>query len=191
MKIRTLLPLTLTTIVLASGCGLNSSATDNNGMMNYNSSTSMQNQKEADALAIVMTINNNEINSARVALAKSSNPMVRNYAKFLENQHTKNLQETVNLSHKLNIAPQKNKIALMLQNKGAQEVTMLNSLSGSALDKAYINAMVKDHAEGLQVIDHLLNKVTNPMVRNHLMMTRSHVAMHLKEARKIQQHMHN
>jgi len=144
-------------------------------------------QSSADILGVVVTLNKNEIAAAREAKRKAVNPAVKRYANMLYTQHTKNLQKTINLSRKLGVTPATNNLTMMLQNKGQQEMATLASLNGRDFDRAYINDMVTDHTEALQLLDQiLLKRSLGLLLTKHLKSTRDHIAMHLHKAERIQ-----
>lgn len=106
--------------------------------------------------------------------------------------HSRNLQEAERLSQKLDVAPKQGQTAAQLQRKGRQELAALNRLQNHAFDRAYINAMVKDHAAALQLLDQrLIPQATNPQLRQYLEATRANVAQHLKQAQAVQNQLAN
>ncbi len=74
-----------------------------------------------------------------------------------------------------------------LRVKGAGELAAIVPLDGDAFEKAYIETMIKGHMEALDMIDsQLLKNAENAALKKHLTETRTHVAAHLDEAKKIQ-----
>ena len=84
--------------------------------------------------------NNAEIDTAKMALQKSQNQAVKDYAQKMIDDHTKmldtlhTLAQTDNIKFEDKPTPMGQKLAAKLQ-----------TLDGPAFDKAYINGMVKDH----------------------------------------------
>ncbi|KTD11303.1 DUF4142 domain-containing protein [Legionella jamestowniensis] len=188
MNSKFILSVTCSAILLASGCSLNS-----NSMNDFNNPptnvvvTPAQAKVDAKILGGLIVLNQNEIAAATEAQRKAANPAVKNYASWMNKAHSQNLQETQNLSRRIGVAPVNGNVAMMLKQKGRQELAMLNRLNGVAFERAYISAMIKDHKAALQLIDHkLLNEATNPLLRRQLEITRTHVAHHLQQAQLIQ-----
>ncbi|WED44005.1 DUF4142 domain-containing protein [Legionella cardiaca] len=190
MKTKLLLSLSVGAVLLASGC------TNNNDY--YNDAvpgtavvTPAQAQVDAKILGGLIVLNQNEIAAATLAQTKASNQAVRNYATLMYRAHSANLQETQNVSKRIGVAPANGNVAMMLKQKGKQELATLNRLNGYNFDKAYIAAMVKDHTAALHLINHkLLTEATNPAVRRQLEISRAHVEQHLRLAQDIQRQLH-
>ncbi|WP_131780994.1 DUF4142 domain-containing protein [Legionella gresilensis] len=188
-------------IVFAAGATHNTdntttqtTATQHNvGNVNQNSTSSnqqannQQNQKDGQILGILVVLNQNEVSSADLVTKKKDvNPSVKKYAKMLAKEHAKNLRETMKLSRIIG-APIQNDTANNLKQKGQDELNTLNPLTGAALNKAYIDAMIQDHQQAIQLFDNdLLPSVSNKKLKNHLTQTRKHLVKHLEEAQQIQ-----
>ncbi|WP_182393143.1 DUF4142 domain-containing protein [Legionella sp. PC997] len=169
----------------ASILGVNSSLAS---PMNASEST-VQNKSKNDGeiIATLIAVNKQEIAAAGEALKISNNPEVKQYAEMLKKQHTQNLNKTLVLSQKTNIAPVESAKVKLLQKKGAKELKTLSSLKGKNFDKAYIKAMIKGHTEVLHMFDNeFLNNVSNSSLKQLLLKTRPHIKAHLEEAEKIQ-----
>lgn len=148
-------------------------------------------QKAGEILETLIVINTNEINAAKLALKKSNNAEVKQFAKLMETQHGQNLQQTRKLSKVLKIAPVTSAKSSLLQAAGKQELNKLAALQGDAFDKAYINAMVQGHADVLKLINNeLIPNVKNPQLLSHLNATKKTVEHHLQAAQKIQNNLH-
>jgi putative membrane protein len=74
-----------------------------------------------------------------------------------------------------------------MRKKGREELAMLDAKSGSEYQKAYVDAMVKGHAEVLELLEtRLIPAATDEQVRNFLTSSRDHVAMHLDRGKALQ-----
>ena len=146
-----------------------------------------QQQTDSDILGTMRTVNRNEVAVAREALRKSSNPKVRSYAAYLKTQHTSNLIQALKVGRKIGVKPVENQNARTLQQQGKQEREALAGLHHQAFDKAFIADMITDHTNALQLIDQLTQQASNGALINYLKDTRAHVAMHLQQAKAIQQ----
>jgi len=187
MKSNMLSTLTLGICCLTAGCAGHtpSSVYPLNGQML--GSPAAQVRTDSDILGTLVVINKNEIAAAQLARRQGQNARVKNYANFMIKEHSTNLRQTKRLSQKLDMMPELNgRVAMNLQQKGQQELQMLQGLSGKAFDSAYMAAMVNDHTEALSLISQLNNQTSNPMIKNQLKVTRAHVAEHLQRATVIQ-----
>lgn len=134
------------------------------------------------ALALLVAVNDHEIQAAQQAASKQVSAPVMEYARLMENEHTDNLVATKALGA-LADTPE----VQAMKAKGASERDALGKLSGKAYETAYVDAMVKGHTEVLALIDgRLLSLASAGPVRDHLTQTRGHVAMHLEAAQKLQ-----
>ena len=94
---------------------------------------------------IVQTANKIDIDQAKLALAKSKNPQVRDFANQMISDHT-NLEKSVaDLAKKLNVTPEPSATSKQLQQQAADESKKLKSLSGKAFDKEYASHEVAFH----------------------------------------------
>lgn len=138
---------------------------------------------QADALAMLMEVNEHEIAAADQALGKNVTGAVRDFAQMMKTDHGKNLADTTRLGGAASTAP----AVKTLKDKGESDLRTLDAQSGKAYEKAYIDAMVKGHTDALALIDNtLLPAATDANIRQHFTTTRAAVARHLDKAKEIQ-----
>lgn len=136
------------------------------------------------AIATVMAVNDHEIKAAEVAMTKDIGAPAKAYAKMMDEQHSENQAKTKVLA--ATNKPIEDADLKALKEKTAAARAKLSKLDGKDFERAYIDAMVKDHAEVLAKLDDkLIPAATDPKVVDHLKATRTHVATHLEEARKL------
>lgn len=83
-----------------------------------------------------------EVQLGQLALQKSNNPDVKQFAQRMVDDHTKLGEQMKPIAQQMNINPPQG-----LSSKDKATVARLNKLSGDAFDKAYIRDMVKDHKQ--------------------------------------------
>lgn len=138
---------------------------------------------QADALALLVAVNEHEIAAADQALTKDVAGPVRAYAQTMKAEHARNLADTTRLGAAASTSP----AVASLRSQGENDLRTLAAHSGKEYERAYVDAMVSGHTEALALIDHtLLPAATDPNVRQHLTATRAAVAHHLDEAKKLQ-----
>lgn len=150
-----------------------------------------QSIKEAQALGVVITINQNEISSAKLVLKKlrdqTNNQNIKDYAQMMKRDHTKNYQTILVISHKLNLHPIKSPLQDSLIQESKKETADLTAADKNQIPQVYMDAMVKDHSAALNIIDKdLLPYTKNTLLKNHLINTRATVYQHLLAAKSIQ-----
>lgn len=142
---------------------------------------------DGEILGFVGAVDENEVLAAAEAQKKKISGPVLDYAKMLHKEHGRNVADTLKLGQKIGVTPLETPAVDKLRVKGASELAALIPLDGDQFASAYIAAMVKGHAEALDMIDNqLLKNARNDAVKKHLTETRRHVDRHLQEAKKIQ-----
>ncbi len=105
---------------------------------------------------------------------------------MLHTAHGDNMAKTLKVGQSIKVTPSDTKAVDALKKKGAGELAMLIPLDGKEFETAYLDAMIKGHTEVLAMIDDKLMKTAkNDALKAHLTETRSHVAMHLEQAKKL------
>lgn len=139
-------------------------------------------QGDGLALAMLSAINEHEVAASRAAAGKQLSAPVARYAQMMVTEHTANQAKVASLGQ-----PRANAEVQALKTKKAAERAAMARLEGQAFERAYVEAMVKDHGEALAAIDgKLLPAASSGPVRQHLTQTRAAVARHLEEARGLQ-----
>jgi putative membrane protein len=118
---------------------------------------------------IVQTANKIDIDQAKLALKKSNNPQVKEFANQMISDHT-NLEKSVaDLAKKLNVTPQDSDTSKQLQQQAAQESKKLSSLSGKAFDKEYVSHEVAFHQAVIDAASKtLIPNAKNPQLKSAL-----------------------
>lgn len=120
--------------------------------------------------------NNAEIDTAKMALQKSQNQQVKDYAQKMVDDHTKMLDSLHTLAQSDNIKFEDKPTPM-----GQKLAAKLQTLDGAAFDKAYINGMVKDHKEDVKEFSTEINhgkkqdvkdaaSQSLPIIKQHLQM---------------------
>jgi putative membrane protein len=139
---------------------------------------------DAEALAIVATVDRDEVAQAKQAQTKKLSAGATEYAAMMQRDHSANLAETQKLAKDQDARSAK---AAAIHEKHAKKKAELAPLDGPAYEKAYIDAMVKGHAEVLAKLDNeLIPGAQDAAVKAHLEKTRRAVAEHLKHAEALQ-----
>lgn len=129
-------------VVMAAAGAQAQVANASSGQENHALDTVEQRQGSPDRMFVKKAIrgNNGEIDAAKLALTKSSNDQVKQFAQKMVDDHTKMLEDLHQVAQQESIKYMDKPSAT-----GMQLHTKLEGLSGAAFDKAYIDGMVKDH----------------------------------------------
>jgi putative membrane protein len=142
---------------------------------------------DAQIISVLHTANMGEITQGQIALQKAQRTQVKSFAQKMVTEHTQNDQKGKAIAANAGMTPQSNPISMKLQKDSDEIVMKLNKADAKDFDKTYINSQVKVHKMVLETIDKkLLPNAKNSDLRNHLMMTRAAVAMHLQLAEQLE-----
>jgi len=141
---------------------------------------------DSDIAAIVRTANQGEIELGNAATSKASSGEVKAFAQMMVTDHTNALQAANDLFTKKSLTPTDNDTTRALQNGGQQTMSNLNTYSGAAFDRAYMQAMVDAHQWLLNTMDSTLIPSAHTKDLKDLLTTqRAAVSTHLDRARQI------
>lgn len=94
---------------------------------------------------IAYTAGQVDIDAAKQALEKSTNPQVRDFAETMERDHEAVNQQALALVGRLHVAPEANPTSAALSETAAATRQRLAGLEGAAFDKAYVDNEVAYH----------------------------------------------
>ena len=116
-------------------------------------------------------------------MAKASNPQVKRFAQMMIDDHTKANDELKALAQSKSIElPQD-------IGKHQKDYDKLAKLSGSDFDKAYVDAMVKDHKEDVVMFEKESKKGDDADTQAWAAKTLTTLQMHLQHAQDLQKSM--
>ena len=111
---------------------------------------------DANIAAIVVGANNIDISAGKIALVRSENTLVKNFAERMITDHTAVLNSAVALVTKLGVTPVNNGLVATLAEQSSNHEANLRTLSGNAFDKNYIDHEVAYHKAVIGVIENQL-----------------------------------
>ena len=117
----------------------------------------------------------NEIKLSQLALTKSSNAAVMSFAQKMVDDHTMLETKMKPFADKAGVAP-----ATELNSEHQAIYDKLNGLSGADFDKAYVDAMDKDHHEDLTKFKNQVSSTKDVEFKKTVAQGEKVVAMHTK-----------
>ena len=96
-------------------------------------------------VGIVVAANQIDINAGKLALAKSQNAEVRQFAQQMVDDHTAVQKSVFALGAKLHVTPADSPTADALKKAAAESEAHLKTLSGAEFDRAYVDHEVAYH----------------------------------------------
>jgi putative membrane protein len=141
---------------------------------------------DANIAAIVMTANDADILYAEMALAKSQDPDVRDFATMVKKDHESVNEAATALVQRLSITPEMNTLAFDLRDDAETKRLTLRDFEGFSFDSAYSVNEIAYHETLLRAIDDaLMPAVRNAELKALLVQVRPAVAAHLEHARRL------
>ena len=141
---------------------------------------------DAQIAAIVVAANNIDILYADLALAKSQDADVREFATMVKKDHESVNEAASALLARLGVAPSENELSLDLRDDADTKRLMMRDLEGFAFDSSYAANEVTYHRSVLGVIDDLLiPNAQNAEFKSLLVQVRPAVAAHLEHATEL------
>ncbi|HEV8244293.1 MAG TPA: DUF4142 domain-containing protein [Polyangiaceae bacterium] len=137
--------------------------------------------------AISDVANNAEVEQAKIARRKSSDPRVRNFADMMIAHHGKAKQDQALVELRFDLTPAPSATSRQLGTDAANTLTLLRDADATDFDRVYIDSQVDAHQKVLDTLDQdLIPNVRNEELKTLLQGIRPTVAMHLRRAREIQ-----
>lgn len=145
---------------------------------------------DAGSLATIAAIDKNEILISVIAKHNDVSSDLKSFAKMMIDQHGDNLTQILHLSAKIHGFSLGAGSSKEMAAAGMKDMLAIGRLQGDAFGRAYINAMVKGHTAALDLLDHkLIPEAKSAEIKKFLTDTRSAVATHLEDAKKVQSNM--
>lgn len=142
---------------------------------------------DGEIMGALIALDLDEVHAATTAETKKLPMMVMTYAKKLHQAHGQNVKDTADLAIGLKVAAVQTPAIRAMHDTHAGALAKLVSLDGEPFAHAYVDLMVIGHAEALALLDKQLTTVKADALKAHLTKTRADVAMHLQEAKQLQE----
>ncbi len=141
---------------------------------------------EGEIAAIMTAANEGEIAQGQAASGRATNADVRAFAQMMVADHTAALNAARDTFNRAGVNPTDNNITATLRANSQTTITNLNTYSGAAFDRTYMQTQVDLHSWLLNALDTaLIPSAVTPELRTLLQTQRGSVATHLERARTI------
>jgi putative membrane protein len=110
------------------------------------------NLTDANIAAIVVGANKIDISAGKIALDRSTDPKVREFAQRMVTDHQAVLDSAVELVTRLGVTPQNNELVYALSKQSAEHEAKLKNLTGKEFDRLYIDHEVAYHEAVIGVV---------------------------------------
>ena len=173
--------ITLAIAAMASSLALAQSARDPAGTSNMSGGSS-----SVDATFVKKLAEGDlaEVDAGRLASQRAESQGVKNFGQEMVTDHSKNDTEFKSVA-----ASNGMPIPETIDKQHAAEKSKLESASGSAFDKEYLQAQVRDHEKAVQLLQHEISHGQDPAVKDFARKTLPVVRHHLAMAKELQSNM--
>ena len=135
---------------------------------------------DAEVASVAVVANQIDINYGEIARKKSKNPEVLRFAETMIRDHKAVIVQASALVKKLGVTPKNNAVSKKLLADAATTTKTLNSKSGKAFNKAYIDNEVAYHKAVISAVEGLLipeadNKELKDLLTNVVPALKTHL----------------
>lgn len=143
---------------------------------------------DPEIASVAVVANQSDISYAKVALDKSHNTDIKEFANTMIKDHSAVINQAVALVKKLSVTPKSNEVSKSLEKQATETLKALNAASAKDFDKVYIDNEVKYHEAVISAVKSLLiPESNNPELKGLLEGVLPVLEMHLKHAQMVQQ----
>lgn len=145
---------------------------------------------DPEIASVAVVANQNDISYAEIALQRSSNKAVREFANTMVKDHNSVIDQAVALVGRLNVTPEDNDLSKALTTQAEETVKTLNTVSKSNFDKTYIDNEVAYHEAVINAVKTvLIPDSQNEDLRELLEGVLPVLEVHLEHAKMVQGNM--
>lgn len=142
---------------------------------------------DPEIASVAVTANQIDIDYAKIAIKKSKNTQVIDFAKTMEKDHGAVIDQAVALAKKLGVTPKDNPTTKAFLAGAVKTRAMLNSKKGKAFDKAYVDNEVAYHKAAIGEVENvLIPDATNGELKSLLQSALPIFKGHLAHAEMVQ-----
>jgi putative membrane protein len=142
---------------------------------------------DPEIASVAVTANQIDIDYAKIAINKSKNQKVIDFAKTMQKDHGAVIDQAVALVTKLGVTPKDNATSQSLKAQAVKERKALNSKSGKAFDKAYVDNEVAYHTAVINAVENvLIPAASNKELHDLLVSAVPLFKAHLEHAKMLQ-----
>jgi putative membrane protein len=142
---------------------------------------------DAQIAMIVVVADTVDVDYGKLAVKKTSNQAVKEFAETMVRDHTAVNDKAIALAKKLGVTPGASDTSKSLESNGKKELAKLKALTGAEFDKAYVANEVSYHEAVISLLDKtLIPNTRNTELKSLLESGRPIFAAHLEHAKKLQ-----
>lgn len=143
----------------------------------------------AHLLHVLGTIDEAEMDAARLAMDKAADPEVRAFAGRIMNEHRALADANGRLASELSVQPSPAALASDLKRAHAQTMHELRAMSGGHFDQAYVRSEIQRHVQAFNFFEAAAESVTNMTLKQQLIRAGPDLLSHISAARALERHL--
>jgi len=137
---------------------------------------------------VALTAHQIDVDRGKMALKKTKNEEVKQFAEQMVKDHTEGKQEVLALAKKLGVKPEESSVTKSLKDGAKDTEKKLKKEKGAQFDKDYIDAEVAYHQAVIDAVNKvLIPGAKNAEVKQALQNTVPTLEGHLQHAKNVQQ----
>jgi len=141
---------------------------------------------DAQIAMIVVVADTVDVDYGKLAVKKTSNQAVKEFAETMIRDHTAVNDKAIALAKKLGVTPEESDTSKSLKSNGKKELAKLKTLTGTEFDKAYVDNEVSYHEAVIGLLDKtLIPNTKNAELKSLLESGRPIFVAHLEHAKKL------
>lgn len=136
---------------------------------------------DPEIASVAVTANQIDIDYAKIAIKKTKNQDVKNFAQTMAKDHQAVINQAAALATKLHVTPKDNTTTKAFLAGAVKTKAMLNAKKGKAFDKAYVDNEVAYHKAAINEVETVLipdatNGELKALLQSALPLFKSHLA---------------
>lgn len=141
---------------------------------------------DAQIAMIVVVADTVDVDYGKLAVKKTSNQAVKEFAETMVRDHTAVNDKAIALAKKLGVTPEASDTSRSLTANGKKELEKLRALTGAEFDKAYVDNEVSYHEAVIGMLDKtLIPNTKNAELKSLLESGRPIFVAHLAHAKQL------
>lgn len=173
--------------VLCAGLSLTLPAVAQGGSGQQGQSAQSNSQKPMDpnqrAMDFFNTLNQGEIQTAKAMQSKAQNAQVKDYAKMIQDDHQKALDQLKDVASKANAQLGTNS---HMEAQQKELDSRLQNATGKAADSDYLRAEARDHMRAIRRARALEKQVTDPGLKDYIATLIPELQKHQRQAHSLE-----
>jgi len=144
---------------------------------------------DANLVSVLGSLDEGEIDAARLAVDKASAPEVRAFAGRILNEHRALAEANERLTTELSLQPEPPALASAVKRAHDKAMQELRARSGPNFDRAYVQHEIQKHVEAFNFLEAAAKFESTATIKQELIRTGPDLLSHISAARALERHL--